>query len=68
MYNLEQSCRIQLDALAAVGRDGVTLISDAVVGAHAPAGRAARPAVAAEYRDWPALLRMLDRKGINYHE
>ena len=64
MYNLEQSCRIQLDALAAVGRAGVTLIPDAVV--ERTRQQVNRPRGEQEYRDWPALLRMLDRRGVDF--
>ena len=64
MYNLEQSCRTQLDALAAVGRAGVTLIPDAVV--ERTRQQVYRPRGEQEYRDWPALLRMLDRRGVDF--
>jgi len=64
MYNLEQSCRTQLDALSAVGRAGVTLIPDAVV--ERTRQQVNRPRPEGEYRDWPALLRMLDRRGIDF--
>jgi ribulose-5-phosphate 4-epimerase/fuculose-1-phosphate aldolase len=64
MYNLEQSCRTQLDALAAVGRAGVTLIPDAVV--ERTRQQVYRPRGDQDYRDWPALLRMLDRRGIDF--
>ena len=64
MYNLEQSCRIQLDALAAVGRAGVTLIPEAVV--ERTRQQVYRPRGAQDYRDWPALLRMLDRRGVDF--
>lgn len=60
MYNFEQSCRIQVDAMAA-GRDQVTLISQATIErTHAQANRPR------EHRDWPALLRMLDRRGADF--
>src|SRR5262245_66421199 len=62
MYNLEQSCRTQLDALAAVGRAGVTLISDAVV--ERTRQQVYRPRGTQEYRDWPAPPRMVDRRGV----
>ena len=64
MYNLEQSCRTQLDALAAVGRAGVTLIPDAAV--ERTRQQVSRPRAEHEYRDWPALLRMLDRRGVDF--
>jgi hypothetical protein len=60
MYNFEQSCRIQVDAMAA-GRDQVTLISQATIErTHAQANRPR------DHRDWPALLRMLDRRGADF--
>ena len=58
MYNFEQTCRIQIDALAA-GRDRITLIPEAVI--ERARKQVNRPRD--EYRDWPALLRMLDRRG-----
>ena len=61
MYNLEMSCRIQIDALAA-GRDRVTLVPAAVV--EHTRNQVERPR--SEYRDWPALLRMLDRRGADF--
>ena len=56
-------CRTQLDALAAVGRAGVTLIPDAAV--ERTRQQVYRPREH-EYRDWPALLRMLDRRGVDF--
>jgi len=64
MYNLEQSCRIQIDALASAGRAGVRLIPDEVI--QRVRTQAFRPRAESEYRDWPALLRMLDRRGIDF--
>jgi len=60
MYFFEQACRIQVDALAA-GRDRITLIPEAAV-EHTRA-QVNRPR---ERRDWPALLRMLDRRQADY--
>jgi ribulose-5-phosphate 4-epimerase/fuculose-1-phosphate aldolase len=60
MYNFEQSCRIQVDALAA-GRDRITLISQATI--ERTRAQVNRPR---EHRDWPALLRMLDRRGADF--
>ena len=63
MYNFEQSCRIQVDALAA-GRDRITLISDATVKhTHAQVNQ---PRPESDRRDWPALLRMLDRRHADF--
>lgn len=64
MYNMEQSCRIQIDALASAGRAGVALIPDAVI--ERVRAQAFRPRPESDYRDWPALLRMLDRRGIDF--
>ena len=61
MYNLEMSCRIQIDALAA-GRDRVTLVPESVV--ERTRKQVYRPRD--EYRDWPALLRMLDRRRADF--
>lgn len=59
MYNMEQSCRTQVDALAA-GRDKVTLIPQKTVERTSAQVNRVRPE--GERRDWPALLRMLDRR------
>ena len=61
MYNLEMSGRIQIDALAG-GRDKVTLVPHSVI--ERTREQVDRPR--REYRDWPALLRMLDRRGVDY--
>lgn len=63
MYNFEQSCRIQVDAMAA-GRDRLTLISDSTVAKTAE--QANRPRDERERQDWPALLRMLDRRKADF--
>ena len=63
MYNFEQACRIQVDALAA-GRDRVTLISDNAV--ERTRAQVNRPRDESERRDWPALLRMLDRRQADF--
>ena len=63
MYNFEQSCRIQVDALAA-GRHRVTHASDATV--ERTRGQVNRPRPESERRDWPALLRMLDRRQADF--
>lgn len=63
MYNFEQSCRIQVDALAA-GRDKVTLIPPKTVERTSAQVNRVRPE--GERRDWPALLRMLDRRQADF--
>jgi ribulose-5-phosphate 4-epimerase/fuculose-1-phosphate aldolase len=63
MYNFEQACRIQVDALAA-GRDRITLIPEGAV--ERTRTQINRPRDESERRDWPALLRMLDRRNGNF--
>ena len=63
MYNFEQSCRIQVDALAA-GRDRITLIPDGAV--ERARAQVNRPRDESERREWPALLRMLDRRKADF--
>jgi len=63
MYNLEQSCRIQVDAMAA-GRDRISLIPDAAV--ERAREQINRPRPESERREWPALLRMLDRRQADF--
>ena len=61
MYYFEQSCRIQVDAMAA-GRDRITLIPEAAIERTRAQVNRPRP----ERRDWPALLRMLDRRQADF--
>ena len=63
MYNFESACRIQVDALAA-GRERLTLIPQSVI--ERTRKQLTRPRKESEYRDWPALLRMLDRQGVEF--
>jgi len=63
MYYLDCACQIQVDACAG-GMHNVQLMSEAAAkSATASLRRQNRPA---EYKDWPALLRMLERKGVKY--
>ena len=65
MYYLDCACQIQDDALAG-GMQNVQLMSEqAARTAAAQFERTDRPSV---HKDWPALLRMLDRKGVNYRD
>jgi ribulose-5-phosphate 4-epimerase/fuculose-1-phosphate aldolase len=65
MYYLDAACQIQIDALAG-GLHNVHIMSDdAAKTAYSQFHRTDRPA---NHKDWPALLRMLDRKGIKYAE
>ena len=63
MYYLECSCQIQVDALAG---GEVNLLSGDV--ARKTWEQFERPDRSSPRRDWPALLRLLDRKGSNYRE
>ena len=63
MYYLDCACQIQVDALAG-GLHNVQLMSqEAADKSTAALQRPMRPAA---HKDWPALLRMLDRRGIKY--
>jgi ribulose-5-phosphate 4-epimerase/fuculose-1-phosphate aldolase len=63
MYYLDCACQIQIDALAG-GLHNVQIMSDAAAQTSTQQfQRSNRPAA---HKDWPALLRMLDRKGVRY--
>jgi ribulose-5-phosphate 4-epimerase/fuculose-1-phosphate aldolase len=65
MYYLDCACQIQIDALAG-GLHNVQIMSDqAAKVATEQFKREGRPA---NYKDWPALLRMLERKGVRYRD
>ena len=63
MYYLDCACQIQVDALAG-GRVEVGLISEQT--ARKGFEQFERPGGAELHKEWPALLRLLDRKGIAY--
>jgi ribulose-5-phosphate 4-epimerase/fuculose-1-phosphate aldolase len=63
MYYLDCACQIQIDACAG-GMENVQLMTKAA--ARNTAQQFMRDDRPAEQKDWPALLRLLDRKGINY--
>jgi ribulose-5-phosphate 4-epimerase/fuculose-1-phosphate aldolase len=63
MYYLDCACQIQVDACAG-GMQNVHLMSqEAADSATKSLQRVGRPA---QHKDWPALLRMLERRGIRY--
>ena len=65
MYYLDSACQIQIDACAG-GLENVLLMTEAAAKNTAQQfGREARPA---EQKDWPALLRLLDRRNISYKD
>ena len=63
MYYLDCSCQIQVDAIAG-GRAEVGLISEQT--AQKGFQQFERPDRPSLHKEWPALLRLLDRKGIEY--
>ena len=63
MYYLDCACQIQIDALAG-GRVEVGAISEAT--ANKGYLQFERPGGSELHKEWSALLRMLDRKGIGY--
>jgi len=65
MYYLDCACQIQVDALAG-GMENATLMSQQA--ARTAAAQFERPDRPSVHKDWPALLRMLDRKGVNYRD
>ena len=65
MYYLDAACQIQVDACAG-GMQNVHLMSEqAAKTASTQFKRTDRPA---NHKDWPALLRMLERRGVRYAE
>jgi ribulose-5-phosphate 4-epimerase/fuculose-1-phosphate aldolase len=65
MWYLDCACQIQVDALAGGMENALLMPEQAARNAAAQLGRPNRPALT---KDWPALLRLLDRKGINYRD
>jgi len=63
MYYLDCACQIQIDALGG-GRADVQLLSETT--AHKGFEQFGRPGGAELDKEWSALLRLLDRKGIPY--
>jgi hypothetical protein len=63
MYYLDCACQIQIDACAGGMENVLEMSKKAAEVAATQLKREGRPA---SYKDWPALLRMLDRKGVNY--
>jgi hypothetical protein len=63
MYYLDCACQIQVDALAG-GRVEVTQVSPET--ARKGFQQFERPGGAELEKEWPALMRMLDRRGVVY--
>jgi len=65
MYYLDAACQIQVDACAG-GRENVRLMTEAArENSIRQFRRADRPGAR---KDWPALLRLLERRGVRYAE
>ena len=63
MYFLDCACQIQVDAMAG-GLENVQLMAQAA--ADTANEQFHRPDRPSNYKDWPALLRLLDRRKIDY--
>jgi ribulose-5-phosphate 4-epimerase/fuculose-1-phosphate aldolase len=63
MYYLDCACQIQVDAVAG-GMDNVIQMSKQA--GDSAAKQFERPGRPSTHKDWPALLRLLERKGSNY--
>ena len=65
MYYLDCACQIQIDAMSAGGENVLQMSAEAAKTAFQQFNRPNRPALS---KSWPALLRMLDRRGISYRD
>ena len=65
MYNMDLACQIQVDACAG-GLENVLQMSQEA--AKTTAAQYVRPDSPSPKKSWVALLRLLDRKGINYED
>jgi ribulose-5-phosphate 4-epimerase/fuculose-1-phosphate aldolase len=63
MYYLDCACQIQVDAVAGGLHNVQVMSQQAADSATQSLQRVGRPA---QHKDWPALLRMLERRGIKY--
>lgn len=63
MYFLDCACQIQVDALSG-GADNVLLMSQSA--ADTATEQFDRPDRPSTHKDWPALLRLLERRGVDY--
>lgn len=63
MYYLDCACQIQIDAMAG-GQDNVLQMSQSA--AATASEQFERPDRPSTHKDWPALLRLLERREINY--
>jgi len=63
IYYLDCACQIQVDAMAGGMENVIQMSKSAGDAASKQFNRANRPS---QHKDWPALLRLLERKGSNY--
>ena len=63
MYYLDCACQIQIDAMSGGLENVVQMSKSAVATATEQFERPDRPST---HKDWPALLRLLERRGIDY--
>jgi len=63
MYYLDCACQIQIDAMAG-GLENVQQMSQSA--AATATEQFERPDRPSNHKDWPALLRLLERRGIDY--
>jgi ribulose-5-phosphate 4-epimerase/fuculose-1-phosphate aldolase len=63
MYYLDCACQIQIDAMAG-GLENVQQMSQSA--AATATEQFQRPDRPSNHKDWPALLRLLERRGIDY--
>jgi ribulose-5-phosphate 4-epimerase/fuculose-1-phosphate aldolase len=63
MYYLDCACQIQVDAVAGGLHNVQVMSQQAADSATKSLQRVGRPA---QHKDWPALLRMLERRGVKY--
>jgi len=63
MYYLDCACQIQIDAMSAGGENVLQMSAEAAKTAYEQFNRPNRPALS---KSWPALLRMLERRKIDY--
>jgi ribulose-5-phosphate 4-epimerase/fuculose-1-phosphate aldolase len=63
MYYLDCACQIQIDAMAGGLANVIEMSAGAAATASEQFERDDRPSA---HKDWPALLRLLERRGIDY--
>jgi ribulose-5-phosphate 4-epimerase/fuculose-1-phosphate aldolase len=63
MYYLDCACQIQIDAMAGGLANVIEMSAGAAATATEQFVRDDRPST---HKDWPALLRLLERRGIDY--